>query len=698
MEYFSQQFKSDPSFRDNIEKIERHTAAYQQLQSHRSTDIITIPVVVHVVYDVLTKNVSDAQIQSQLDVINKDFRRLNADRNANWSQADDPHIEFCLAIFDPEGKPTSGITRTNTLRRNFLTNDDVKRNISGGKDGWPADQYLNIWVCDIAGSVLGYAQFPGGPLSTDGVVIDYQAFGTVGTAKAPFNLGRTATHEIGHWLNLRHIWGDGDCTKDDFIVDTPTASGPNYKCNIGRISCGNINMVENFMDYSDDACMNLFTVGQKARMRALFTPGGFRQSLLHSTACRQLTPEPDPEPEVSSCSNITIRITFDSYPQETSWQLRDERGKVILAGSKYTSVLRNKTIQADTCLTAGCYSFIILDSYGDGICCKYGKGMYEVMQDGQIIYTGGSFTKTEEKQICITASESCQDGIKNGSEEDIDCGGTQCPPCPDNNDNNNGSGQVEPVLLSASYFESGWDGWIGGATDTRWYSGPYAWEGSGAIMIADDSGEESAMTSPAIDIRSFDKIKIDFAFYPYSMEKEEDFWLMYHDGTQWRTIKTYVSESDFFNDLFYEASFTIDASDYPFVQHAKFRFQCDASTNADQVYIDAVQIYGIPSGARNQEVTDIVTVVSGNPDITALKSTDSSIRIFPNPGKDHITVMYDEAIQSIRILNLNGVTVHYTKGVGNNHNIDISELPEGVYLIQLQSEDHIITRKLIKTR
>ena len=153
----------------------------------------------------------------RVDVLNADFRRLNADANNTWPQAQDSEIEFCLATVDPNGNATTGITRTSTNTTAFGTNDQVKSNSSGGKDAWDASKYMNMWVCDISGGILGYAQFPGGNPATDGVVIDYQYFGTIGTASASFDLGRTATHEVGHYLNLRHIWGDGGCSVDDFV-------------------------------------------------------------------------------------------------------------------------------------------------------------------------------------------------------------------------------------------------------------------------------------------------------------------------------------------------------------------------------------------------------------------------------------------------------------------------------------------------
>jgi len=288
MDVLQQQQQADPAIQQRMQNIEQHTQNYirsgQANSSSRS--VITIPVVVHVIYNTSAQNISDAQILSQIQVLNDDFRRTNADANNTWSQAADSEIEFCLATVDPNGNATTGITRTSTSVSSFSTNDAMKYSSQGGKDAWPRDQYLNMWVCNIGGGILGYAQFPGsGSAATDGVVMGYKYFGTVGQATAPFDGGRTATHEVGHWLNLRHIWGDGGCGVDDFVDDTPKSDAANYGCSTGHSSCGSTDMVQNYMDYSDDACMNLFTAGQKARMRALFAPGGFRESLLSSNGC-----------------------------------------------------------------------------------------------------------------------------------------------------------------------------------------------------------------------------------------------------------------------------------------------------------------------------------------------------------------------------------------------------------------------------
>jgi Pregnancy-associated plasma protein-A len=248
------------------------------------TGCTQIPVVVHVVFRTAAENISDAQIQSQIEVLNADYRATNPDRSSTppvfAPLIGDARVTFKLADVDPAGAPTSGITRTSTSNSSFNSDtDNVKSVATGGVDPWPADRYLNIWTCgnlrDTAGRpLLGYAQFPGGPPATDGVVILQSAFGTTGTAAAPFNLGRTATHEIGHWLNLRHIWGDDGtgCTGDDFVADTPNAGGPNFGTpTFPHISCGNGpngDLFMNYMDYVDDAAMFMFTHGQVDRMQA----------------------------------------------------------------------------------------------------------------------------------------------------------------------------------------------------------------------------------------------------------------------------------------------------------------------------------------------------------------------------------------------------------------------------------------------
>ncbi|MEZ4684942.1 MAG: M43 family zinc metalloprotease [Bacteroidia bacterium] len=292
MEHLEMLQQQNPEVTQQMNRIEQFTERYvANYQNDVSRAVVTIPVVVHVIYyrRSSVQNISDAQIQSQIDILTEDFRRTNTDASQTRAEfagvAVDTEIEFCLATVDPNGNSTNGITRTSSRTRTWGLNDQMKFSSNGGHDAWPASDYLNIWVCDISSGYLGYAQFPGGPAATDGVVIDYAYFGNIGTATAPFHLGRTGTHEVGHWLNLRHIWGDGGCSVDDFVGDTPLSDAPNYGCALSHASCGSTDMVENYMDYSDDACMNVYTFGQKLRMQALFGTGGARASLLNSNGC-----------------------------------------------------------------------------------------------------------------------------------------------------------------------------------------------------------------------------------------------------------------------------------------------------------------------------------------------------------------------------------------------------------------------------
>lgn len=269
-----------PEFRLRQTELEQATAMRMALglEAMRKAAVpITIPVVVHVVYNTPDENVSAAQIKSQIKALNSDYSAKNPDKTKVpevWKGlVSKLGVKFSLASQDPGGKPTTGITRTKTTRTSFLdTDNSVKSASTGGANPWPSDRYLNIWVCTLADSILGYAQFPGGPAATDGVVILNTAFGTMGSAQAPFNLGRTATHEVGHWLNLRHIWGDTeDCSGSDLVSDTPNAAGPNFgKPKFPHVSCGNGpngDMFVNYMDYVDDDSMFMFTMQQVVRMR-----------------------------------------------------------------------------------------------------------------------------------------------------------------------------------------------------------------------------------------------------------------------------------------------------------------------------------------------------------------------------------------------------------------------------------------------
>lgn len=284
--------EQDPTLSFRMQQLENDVAAWivANKEQLNNRTVVTIPTVVHVVYKNSAQNIPTSQIESQIQVLNEDYRKTNTNFNTTRAIFDtlaaDVEIQFCLASKDPQGNSTTGITRTqapsNAVFNPLFGFDNVKSTTTGGVDPWPANEYLNIWVCDMSilnqVFVLGYAQFPGDNPATDGVVLQYQHVGRTNDPQAaPANLGRTATHEVGHWLGLRHIWGDGPCDSTDYVADTPNASDASQSdCNKNKNTCntedpfwGTIDppdMVENYMDYSSDACMTMFTKGQKTRM------------------------------------------------------------------------------------------------------------------------------------------------------------------------------------------------------------------------------------------------------------------------------------------------------------------------------------------------------------------------------------------------------------------------------------------------
>lgn len=266
------QLRADPTLMIRMNEIEAFTKN-ALLTKRLVNGKVVIPVVVNVLYRTAAENISDAQIQSQIDVLNKDFTATNTDFSSTPSEfasvAANIGITFELVT----------INRKATTKTSWGTRDAMKKTKQGGLNPTSPATNLNLWVCTIGGGILGYAQFPGGSSATDGVVIDSQYFGLSGSGSYPYNLGRTATHEIGHWMNLRHIWGDASCG-DDLVADTPVAKTSNYGVPaypyVSTCLPAHNEMTMNYMDYTDDRGMFMFTNGQKSRMTALFVSGGAR--------------------------------------------------------------------------------------------------------------------------------------------------------------------------------------------------------------------------------------------------------------------------------------------------------------------------------------------------------------------------------------------------------------------------------------
>ena len=472
----------NPKTAQRRQLIEEHTRMFLQKREkglvQARSGVLTIPVIVHVIYNKDQENISDAQIQSQIDVLNEDFRMMNDDVSGVPSEftAADMMIQFEL----------KQVTRKYSSKAEWGTNDAMKKSSQGGVDPIDPAHNMNMWICNIGGGILGYAQFPGGPAATDGVVFSPQYCGSREKQpagenfylSAPFDKGRTATHEVGHYLNLRHIWGDGNCNADDYVSDTPTAGAANYGCpSYPSKSCNNnggftSDMFMNYMDYVDDACMFMFTAGQKARMDAVLDPGGARDELgtVSSGGCELPAPAGLAASNVgdnsfglswgavsgaqsydvsvdgtvttvsgtsatinnltagtaysvkvrancesgsgayssaltvtttgSNCAAgpVTLSLTLDNYPSETSWSLTSG-GSTVASGSGYST--QGETVTETFNVGAGNFTFTINDQYGDGICCTYGNGSYTLTDaNGNVIASGGSFGSSESVDYC----------------------------------------------------------------------------------------------------------------------------------------------------------------------------------------------------------------------------------------------------------------------------------------------------------
>lgn len=426
-----QMLLTDPEYRANQEAIEASTADYvsrigalANLGNAQQVELITIPVVFHIVHngDAVGsgENLSEELIMAQLQQLNEDYRKLNSDRNKIPEEFESLHadfrIEFCLATQDPQGNETTGILR-HKYSKSTWSIDDCNSTLKP-ETIWDRDSYLNIWSVKLKSGLLGYAQFPGGAANTDGVVSTSTSFGSISNPNpngGSYGRGRTTTHEVGHWLNLRHIWGDdrGACTGTDYVDDTPNqANSYGGSPSHPQKSCDSNDMFMNYMDYVADSAMHMFSEGQKNRSRALFGVNGTRRSLLNSQGCTGGNPDPDPTDPTDPaepCNDtvVKIQIKTDRYGYETSWTLKNSDGTIVAKGSGYTNS-SEQVYTKEVCLKDGCYEFEIKDSGSDGICCNYGNGFYKVYVGGELKISGGEFANSEKKEVCVNTSNDSQ--------------------------------------------------------------------------------------------------------------------------------------------------------------------------------------------------------------------------------------------------------------------------------------------------
>ncbi|MBK6827623.1 MAG: T9SS type A sorting domain-containing protein [Chitinophagaceae bacterium] len=386
--YQQQRLKDDPA----LAQLMSHTESYIQRQitegiaARGEATIIKIPVVIHNLYHYPTEKISLEQVQSQLNALNNCFRRRSADTARTpvyfKNLAADCQIEFYLAISDSRKRSTTGLIRKYTPIKEWEADDKMKFNAEMGDDAWDPNSYLNIWVCNLS-RVAGYSSIPGDAAGKDGVVIDLEAFGTLNT-QAGYEMGKTTVHEVGHWLGLKHIWGDDYCG-DDGVSDTPKQAGYNIDCpNTINVTCGNGpygDMYMNYMDLTSDACMNLFTEGQKARMRSFFAAGGARVKILSSTGlnlpliAESPLPEEDPkwlQPQLypNPANNfINLDLAYDSRWMGKAINVINLQGQIVMSVQVTAKNLRIDLQK----LQAGIYFLAAKKDDGESLKMKFVK-------------------------------------------------------------------------------------------------------------------------------------------------------------------------------------------------------------------------------------------------------------------------------------------------------------------------------------
>lgn len=703
---------SDPGYRERMEAIEVHTQQYlaHKSESREAATSYTIPVVFHVLYNTPDQNISDAQIMAQLEQLNEDFSKTNPDvayiPAAFAGLASNSDIQFCLAQRTPAGATTTGIVRKPTTVTLWSYDNAMKYSSSGGDDAWDRNSYLNVWICNLGSGLLGFAQFPGGTESSDGVVVLYKAVGSLSSPGliSPYHLGRTLTHEVGHWLNLRHIWGDDSsaCTGSDLVTDTPNQGGYSVGCPSYPLldACNTTSpgvMFMNFMDYTNDACTYMFSAGQCARMQATLVAGGPRASLASSLGCVPLpscdvptgitaTPVSGSSAIVSWNAMGVLGYNFNYRAVgSSSWNTQFTISPNLIlvglsAGTTYQYQIQSVCSVASTSSLSALATFTTMSPASCTVPIGLevtsvahnaaqltwtpvvGASSYQVQVRPSTTLAWSNITTTTNS-ITVTSLVAETDYIwrvrttctptMSSSWSTNSAFTTLETPCSSTFESNNSPGVATPISIGQVIKSQ-----IQSNTDVDWYRFNTTGYNRNLELILSDLPANYNMT------------------------------LYYLSGT-----------------FLYEIASSTQAS----TSNEVIRYNSSMPRN---FYI---KINGVSNAYSNTECYKLVIKnVSTTPHHFSFAPTSKSIapvdllsnlEVYPNPAMDYIKIDFTSDIEKptvIHILDINGKKVYMeniTSSLGmNSKNIDVSILEDGMYIIQMIQENKVLTKKFVKSK
>ncbi len=658
-------------------QIEKYIAENKDSKTPNAT--ITIPVVVHVLYNTTAQNISEAQILSQIAVLNEDFSRTNADA-ANtpsvWqTTAGNPEIQFCLAQRTPTGTATTGIERRSTTISTFDANsDNVKEYATGGLDAWDVTKYFNIWVCRLGSGMLGYTIPPtSNPNNHYGVVIDYRYFGRGYATQAPFNKGRTSTHEVGHALNLLHIWGEdsngngvcqpGECSGTDVVADTPNQCEENYGSpTFPHVSCSNGpngDMFMNYMDYTDDQAMNMFTNGQSTRMNAVLNNSPYN-TLKTSNSCVPIEGVASDagiasvvSPAENICnSSISYVVKLKNYgtPVLTSVTIKYKLDAGVLGTYNWTGTLATNATEDVTLpaisTTAGQHIFLA----------------YTLAPNGS---TDGAMNNDSASKSFFYYPTVLSLPVTEGFES------TFFPPANwtlNNPDASNTWARITSVHKT-------------GIASARMNNLTY--------LLGE--GEEDQLITPLIDLTSVTDpgLAFDLAYQLYTDPNDDP---NYSDtlrvdistdcGSNWTNIYEKYSTNLTTATPPYSASQFVP-SDSQWRNESIGLTSYGSSTGA---FIRFTNI----SGTENQMYIDNINIDAGIVGVESYRKNNFEILIYPNPSSGKFTLQLKpfEKLEQIEIFNSLGALVQvYKHFPQSNFELDLSTAPKGVYFVKISGEN-----------